>query len=270
MFDPAACFLIADILNDNSARAQAFGTESHLRFDFPAACKTGTSSNFRDNWAFGYTPEFTVGVWVGNFDGTPMRGISGVTGAAPILHDMLDHLHQIHGTTWYEAPAGMVRADIHRVTGKRAGENRIAPATDLGVGMFLPNHLPPMESAGDYDEAGRVRLGPEYRAWLEMSGNWLGANAVATAGPRDSVARLPFRPRAPDLFLDPDLPSRAGTLEVTAYGTSQPEWESETLSFRSEGGRTIALLEPGRHRLIARDPATGITDETWVEVKDRR
>jgi penicillin-binding protein 1C len=267
VFDPAVCFLIADILNDNSARAQAFGTESHLRFDFPAACKTGTSSNFRDNWAFGYTPEFTVGVWVGNFDGTPMRGISGVTGAAPILHDMLDHLHQVHGTTWYETPAGMVRADIHRVTGKRAGENRIAPEPIWVSDIFLPNHLPPMESAGDYDEAGRVRLGPEYRAWLEMSGNWQGAN-VATAGPRASL-RITFPPAGTRLFLDPDLPLEGRHLEVTAYGTSQPEWESETLSFRSEGGRTIALLEPGRHRLIARDPATGITDETWVEVKRR-
>src|SRR5208283_1662097 len=56
IFDPSACFLIADILSDDSARALAFGVESNLRFDFPVACKTGTSSDFRDNWAFGYTP----------------------------------------------------------------------------------------------------------------------------------------------------------------------------------------------------------------------
>ena len=72
VFDPGASFLIADILSDNDARTLAFGAESNLRFDFPVACKTGTSSDFRDNWAFGYTPEFTVGVWVGNFDGSPM------------------------------------------------------------------------------------------------------------------------------------------------------------------------------------------------------
>ena len=63
---PGSAYLIADILSDSGARALAFGVESPLQFEFPVACKTGTSSDFRDNWAFGYTPEFTVGVWVGN------------------------------------------------------------------------------------------------------------------------------------------------------------------------------------------------------------
>ena len=53
------------------------------------AVKTGTSKGFRDNWAVGYTRERTVGVWVGNFDGRPMRNSSGVTGAGPLLHSVL-------------------------------------------------------------------------------------------------------------------------------------------------------------------------------------
>ena len=88
-----------------------------MRFDFPVACKTGTSSDFRDNWAFGYTPEFTVGVWVGNFDGSPMRHISGVTGAAPILHDLFDYLHDHYGTSWYARPADIVERGIDPLTG---------------------------------------------------------------------------------------------------------------------------------------------------------
>jgi penicillin-binding protein 1C len=116
--DADAAWLIADILSDNDARAEAFGPESSLRFDFPVACKTGTSSDFRDNWAFGYTPEFTVGVWVGNFDGSPMRHISGVTGAAPILHDLFDYLHDQYGTSWYARPADIVDRGIDPLTGK--------------------------------------------------------------------------------------------------------------------------------------------------------
>jgi penicillin-binding protein 1C len=81
--DPRACWLIADILSDNAARVPSFGIESALRFEFPVACKTGTSTDYRDNWALGYTPEFTVGVWTGNFNGTAMQNVSGVTGAAP-------------------------------------------------------------------------------------------------------------------------------------------------------------------------------------------
>jgi penicillin-binding protein 1C len=267
VFDPAVCFLIADILSDNSARAQAFGTESQLRFDFPAACKTGTSSNFRDNWAFGYTPEFTIGVWVGNFDGTPMRGISGVTGAAPILHEILVHLHQVHGTGWYGTPHGIIRAEVHRVTGKRAGKERIAPEKSWVTEMFLSDHLPAVESAGDYDDAGRVRLGPDYGAWLSSPDNWLGAEAATTA--QRSLLRITFPPAGTTLFLDPDLPSGGRRLEVTASGAHRTKWESETLSFDIESGRTIALLEPGRHRLVASDPETGGRDETWVEVKRR-
>jgi penicillin-binding protein 1C len=123
---PAAAYLIADILSDCDARALAFGVETPLRFDFPAACKTGTSSDFRDNWAFGYTPEFTVGIWVGNFDGAPMEHVSGVTGAAPILHDVLDHLHERYGTSWYATPTNIVECWIHPITGKRLSQ---APVT---------------------------------------------------------------------------------------------------------------------------------------------
>jgi penicillin-binding protein 1C len=92
--DHDIAYLIAEILSDNQARSLAFGMETPLRFDFPVACKTGTSSDFRDNWAFGYTPEFTVGVWVGNFDGSPMHDVSGVTGAAPVWAGLVDYLHR--------------------------------------------------------------------------------------------------------------------------------------------------------------------------------
>lgn len=88
VFDADAAYLLADMLSDNAARAASFGLDSYLSFEFRVACKTGTSSDYRDNWAVGYTPEFTVAVWVGNPDGAPMRGITGVTGAAPALHEI--------------------------------------------------------------------------------------------------------------------------------------------------------------------------------------
>jgi membrane carboxypeptidase/penicillin-binding protein PbpC len=103
----ARAYLIADMLADNSARSAAFGLNSYLSFDFPVACKTGTSSDYRDNWALGYTPEFTVGVWVGNPDGKPMREITGVTGAAPAMHEIFTHLRAQRGTTWFTPPAGI-------------------------------------------------------------------------------------------------------------------------------------------------------------------
>lgn len=87
---PATAFLISDILSDNAARAPAFGEQSPLRLSRPAAVKTGTTTDWRDNWTIGYTNYLVTGVWAGNSDGHPMRSTSGVTGAAPIWHDFME------------------------------------------------------------------------------------------------------------------------------------------------------------------------------------
>ncbi len=120
VFDAGASFLLADMLADNSARAASFGLTSYLAFDFPVACKTGTSSDYRDNWTVGYTPEFTVAVWVGNPDNTPMQGITGVTGAAPVMHEIFEHLHTHFGTSWFTQPATITEHEIDPLTGRLA------------------------------------------------------------------------------------------------------------------------------------------------------
>jgi len=85
-----AAFLVTDILSDNRARTPAFGERSPLALSRPAAAKTGTTNDWRDNWTVGYTRYLTAGVWAGNSDGRPMRNVSGVTGAAPIWHDFME------------------------------------------------------------------------------------------------------------------------------------------------------------------------------------
>lgn len=87
-------YIISNILLDNGAREMAFGPSSELKIgNQPVAVKTGTTNDFRDNWTIGYTPSYLVAVWVGNNDNTPMSGlVSGVTGAAPIWHKVMQHL----------------------------------------------------------------------------------------------------------------------------------------------------------------------------------
>ncbi|HEX3458448.1 MAG TPA: penicillin-binding protein 1C [Candidatus Baltobacteraceae bacterium] len=110
--------LIADILADPYARAKSFGVGSVLQMPFPAAVKTGTSSDFRDTWTVGFTRDFTVGVWVGNFDGTPMRGVSGVTGAGPLWNRIMLHLYENGDEpARFDSPRGFVRAPICATTG---------------------------------------------------------------------------------------------------------------------------------------------------------
>lgn len=92
---PSIAFILSDILADNSARTPAFGPNSSLFIPGKTvAVKTGTSDNKRDNWTIGFTPSYVVAVWVGNNDNSPMnpRLTSGVTGAAPIWHDIMTKL----------------------------------------------------------------------------------------------------------------------------------------------------------------------------------
>ena len=262
--DSSAAYLIADILADNAARTPAFGVNSPLRFPFPVACKTGTSSDFRDNWGFGYTPEFTVGVWAGNFDGSPMQGVSGVSGAAPILHDLFVHLHQRHGTTWFAPPPTLVEKWIHPLTGKSV----LPSHPDALREKFLPPALPDAATATDYDPAGRVLLAAEYAPWFASSDNHLAARAALAppdaTGPLRLVAPLP----GTTFYLDPDLPDNSRQVRLRADGPPGIRWHSDSLQTHDDDhGQPTARLTPGHHRLTATHPLTGAQTQTWIVVK---
>ncbi|MGF1524020.1 MAG: penicillin-binding protein 1C [Leptolyngbyaceae cyanobacterium] len=111
--------LITNMLADRHARATAFGVDSVLDLPFPAAVKTGTSSDFRDTWTVGFTTDYTVATWVGNFDGAPMREVSGVTGAAPLWHRIMVHLHEQDEPGRFAPPDRMVKRPICAITGQK-------------------------------------------------------------------------------------------------------------------------------------------------------
>ncbi len=92
---PEVAWIMGNILSDNVARTPAFGPSSSLVIPGKTvSVKTGTTNDKRDNWTVGYTPSYVTTVWVGNNDNTPMNPYltSGVTGAAPIWHDMMVEL----------------------------------------------------------------------------------------------------------------------------------------------------------------------------------
>ncbi len=85
---------IVRVLSDNASRALTFGLNSALNTPYFSAVKTGTSKDMRDNWCIGFSGDDTVGVWVGNFSGSPMQDVSGVSGAAPLWRRIMDSLHE--------------------------------------------------------------------------------------------------------------------------------------------------------------------------------
>jgi 1A family penicillin-binding protein len=108
----AYAYLISDILSDRYARMRAFGAQSALDLDRPAAAKTGTTSDWRDNWTVGYTPDRVVGVWVGNADGQPMEAISGISGAGPVWHSVMLAAHRGLPPRPFSRPAGIVELPV--------------------------------------------------------------------------------------------------------------------------------------------------------------
>jgi membrane peptidoglycan carboxypeptidase len=144
--DPGQAFIISDILGDSKARTIGFGANNPLNFPRPAAVKTGTTNDYRDNWTVGYTPNLVVGVWVGNSDNSPMQGISGIQGAAPIWNSTMQRLLSGVPVEQFQAPDNVVRgcACVRALGGsvseyfikgtQGANSNAVAPGAEGAAG----------------------------------------------------------------------------------------------------------------------------------------
>lgn len=260
-------WLIADILSDNQAREMAFGSWSVIRLPFRCAVKTGTSSTFRDNWTLGYTPEYTVGVWAGNFDNTPMQDVSGVTGAGPIFRDVMLHLHKKHAATWYDMPQGITHTRIDPRTGRRLTP-QTPPARMSREEYFVAGKLPPLAQAADYDAKGRAILPRDYATWVASSANWLGDLVTTTGSEERPVLRITNPIPGTVVILDPDIRNHGSRLLLQAAGTERVHWSCKTLELRDDGGHTFAILKPGRHEIEARDEESGQSARTFVIVRE--
>jgi penicillin-binding protein 1C len=131
---PEAAFIVGDILADRGARSLTFGLENPLATRFWSAVKTGTSKDMRDNWCIGFSPRYTVGVWVGNFDGEPMRDVSGVSGAAPVWLEVMNRLHRGATPRPPRPPARLIQAQVDFPEGMEAPRSEwFLPGTEQGV-----------------------------------------------------------------------------------------------------------------------------------------
>ncbi len=138
---PEHAYLISSILSDNEARKPMFGENSVLNLPFQAAAKTGTSNDYRDNWTLGYTPDIAVGVWIGNADYTPMEGVTGITGAAPIWSEFIQYaIQNLAGgnPSPFLRPSGIVDRVICAVSGTEPSQWCPDQRTELFAADQLP------------------------------------------------------------------------------------------------------------------------------------
>jgi penicillin-binding protein 1C len=240
--------LITDMLSDRHARAIAFGVDSILNLPFPTAVKTGTSSNFRDTWTVGFSTDYTVATWVGNFDGDPMRQVSGVTGAAPLWNRIMLHLHEKHEPTSFPPPEGMIQLPICAVSG-------LKPTPDCS--SIVQEYFYP-ENIQDYQRQNQFQLSHEYDDWLaKQQHSGLTSNKFKIVSPHEG-----------DLFLLSPVQEAKQKLEFKFAGTPKEpvEWwlNGEKLATDSSGS-VLWNLRPGRWILEIR--SGGVSDRITFQVE---
>lgn len=197
---PETWKLITEILSDRHARVAAFGIDSVLNVPFPAAVKTGTSSHYRDTWTVGFTTDYTVATWVGNFSGERMQEVSGVTGAAPLWHQIMIHLHERKEPKPLPVPGSWVKQPICATTG-------LTPTPECQSVVL------------EYVEPQSVTT-PEI---------------VATRQPSDSEFKIQF-PREDDYFLvDPTQPDQVLQFQVITRDSVPVNWWLNGKPLISEG-----------------------------------
>ena len=271
VLDERIAYLISDVLSDRQARVPTFGEGSALDLPFDAAVKTGTTTEFRDNWTVGYTSELVVGVWVGNADNEPMLRVSGVAGAAPIWNAIMRSAHR-QAPSPFSRPAGLVEVTVCAESGLLPGIACSHRRTELFLEENMPTASCQMHRLVTLDAAtGRlagsdcpaerrvlrsVTCWPaEALAWAQEEGLPLppegddGAEALSPGGSPESALTSAERQESDGLYLAspdpnseycivPDIPLSSQQLEVVA--SSVPELGLGEVSLWVDGERYYA------------------------------
>jgi 1A family penicillin-binding protein len=275
VIDERVAYLINHILSDDQARILGFGRYSALNIGRPAAAKTGTTTDYRDNWIIGYTPNLVTGVWVGNADNRPMREVTGVSGAAPIWNAFMRTVLRGQPELQFEQPDGIIRMDVCALSGllptpqcqrtrselfidgtqPRQPDNLYQTFTiDTRTGQLADENTPPEYRV----ERVYVVMPQEARDWAIRHGYPPPPVSTARVSEDDNRLRL----LAPDPYtsfqLSSLLPREAQRLRLTVGAPT--ETVSVTYELNGEAIGTAEAspwvvwwpLEVGDHELVAR------------------
>ncbi len=281
VFSETSVFWISDILSDAASRAPAFGYDSPLALPFPCAVKTGTSSDYRDNWTVGYTTDYTVGVWVGNFDNKPMIRISGVSGAGPIFRDIMLHLYQKSVPPSFSPPHSLIKKNICGLSGQLPH-----PGCGYTVQEYFIEGKEPDELCQVHDRYGNTRflsLGAVYKQWAIMHQSH---SRVPHSPISDSLAdssfslsknifKIVFPKNKTEFRIDPSVLRHYQSVDFEVYvpeGVRQVEWFLNNRPYgRSKWPFKISWnLERGNYHLKANAVLNGkfLQDQVGFTVTD--
>jgi penicillin-binding protein 1C len=284
LIDARLAWLISDILSDEEARQVGFGSNSILQTGYTTAVKTGTTSNFHDNWTIGYTPDLVVGVWAGNASYQPMRDVSGVTGAAPIWAAFIRSVLDGQPDQPFPQPAGLVQVEVCAISGLLPSQACPYTRLEWFIDGTQPTALDTVYQSVQLDlRTGRLAsadtppemietrlaldLPPQAQAWARQNGvlllsDLLAAEPGSVTGseqpPPSSSSLVILNPPDRSLFrLDSSLPAESQRLPIEISGPpalqSVSLWVDNILvsSLTAAPYRFWWTLEPGAHTLRA-------------------
>ncbi|CCY76737.1 penicillin-binding protein 1C [Brachyspira aalborgi] len=169
-----SAYLINKILSDRNARMGSFRSYRGLVYPFSIAIKTGTSKGSRDAWAIGYTKDYIVGLWLGDFKGSEMINITGGNGAVPILYDLFSMLNKSQKETKWHKPKDIIEREICLISGKLRGEfckeTRLEEFSIFNVPKEecdVHNLYIKRNSDGSIDKKVFLNLSSEYNDWIK-------------------------------------------------------------------------------------------------------
>jgi membrane peptidoglycan carboxypeptidase len=149
---PLVAYLMQNILSDDNARSQQFGLNSLLTLankgiqsQDAVAAKSGTSNEGRDLWTMGFTSNTVVGVWLGTWDNSPTRGVSGANAPATVWNRIMG-IATNRQPTPFQRPSGVVQAVVCRETGALSDNN--VPCPTRANEIFINTQAPPPAGSG--------------------------------------------------------------------------------------------------------------------------
>jgi len=179
--------MISDILSDNAARAPIFGSNSPLNVP-GVAVKTGTTDDYRDAWIIGYTPNISVGAWVGNNDNSPIdKRVAGFI-VGPMWNEYMQFILQERSNAQFNKPEkqsldvkpiinGFWKGEKTKVlTDDNGNEQVVVTGKGDGIHSILywvdkSNPLGPAPS-NPYDD-------PQYEEWEKAVRSWVRENNIS-------------------------------------------------------------------------------------------
>jgi penicillin-binding protein 1C len=241
LITPGSAYLVLEIL----AEVARPGLEHHWQnyaSGVPLAWKTGTSYGSRDAWAAGVSPQWTVAVWVGNFDGSEAKGLTGIDAAAPLLFQVFNGLDKNPYQPWFACPEdALVEIEVSAATGYRL-------KTEEG------QHTAKTETIMVPQAAKPLRYSPyERTVYLNLAETMQVCSLCWDRDDLKAVLRLDFPPEIRAL------------LNTVSQGPALPPHNPECPASKQHNPVSIAYPQPNSYIFIPRD-ASGQYQRISMEV----